>query len=953
MKPTLTLLFSVLVCVPPGKAQVDPTGEFEYARRLLPEDVYDASVPTPESVLEFDVGDRAAFPDEILAVFRSLDEASPKARLFEYARSHEGRTLVYLAISSAANIDRIDEIKKGLARMGDPRGLSDADGRALLADLPATAWLAYSIHGDETSGADAAMLVAYHLVASQSETTRSWLDDIVILIDPMMNPDGRHRFLSQVQQHRGVAPNVDDQSLLHSGHWPWGRTNHYLFDLNRDWIYGVSPERRGSIRAASEWHPLLFVDAHEMGAQQTYLFSPDTEPLNLHFPDYLAPFAEKFGQDQAAAFDSFGWTYYSGEWADNWYPGYSTSWGRLKGAVSILYEQAAFAEDGVRRPEGTVITYKEAVHHQLVSSLANIATLYQSRDALKEGYLRDRRAAVSSSGPYANRTTAVLHVENGTRLQAFLALMDLQGIEYHVAEKSFTASSGRDMLGRPFANRAVPQGTILIPHAQPNARLAATLLEFDQRLPDEILKKERASVLSTGSGVMYDVTAWNVPMYYGLDALELDQPLPDVATRISKAPLATTTPPTSTVGYVINGTDDASVAVAARLMERDLHVRVATKEFELDGNKYERGSVLVLVTDNRNCNCDVREMVIETSKEVQLQPHGIRSGQGPGDLPDLGGKYFELLRRPSIALVARDRVNSYSFGSIWHAIDSKLGIRHSHLNAASLTSTDLERYNVVVLPDRRGSWDEAFLEKLRTWVEAGGTLVATGRSAFDLARKDSKLTDARLLRDVLGELDDYETLVHRELQATWKQIPATSSVWSHTPTSEGPPPWIASAARPAKDSLARHDQWRRLFMPDGAPLVAGRAHPEHWLTFGTGEWVSVLYSGSRVLMASTGSVPVRAGVILQKSGAAAARVGWSSVPTGYEIRVRQSGLLWPEASYRIANAALVTRERKGRGQVVLFAFEPTYRGTMHENTRMLFNAIVYGPGLGTAEEIDL
>ena len=969
--PMRILTVAILALIAPATfAQLPSTGQFEYPHRMLPdpEGSYDPSIPSPEQTLGFEVGRRAAFPHEIIGVFEAMDEASPKAQLFEYARTYEDRPMVYMAISSAANIARIDEIKANLGKLGDPRGLADNEAARLLDETPVTAWLAYSIHGDETSGADASMLVAYHLVASQSQETADWLDRMIILIDPMQNADGRHRFLNQITQHRGAAPNVDDQSLLHSGYWPWGRTNHYLFDMNRDWILGVNPESRGRIVASREWYPLLFVDAHEMGAQDTYLFSPDIEPLNKNFPNYLEGWQQSFGRDQAAAFDSRGWTYYNGEWADNWYPGYGSSWGKLIGAVAILYEQAGLAEDGIRRPEGTVITYAEAVHHQAVSSWSNIRSLFEGADELQRGFLADRRSMVSASGPYGGRSWAILPTSNRSRLADFLDRMDLQGIEYSTADAAFTARAGRDQLGLEFTSRDIPAGSILISNRQPTARVAAAILEFDPQLSEEVLKKERGEVLKDGSGVMYDVTAWNLLMYYGLDALELDQDVP--ARGVSpyqKAASTGTAPAVSRVGYVVDGADDASLAFAARMMERGAWVRAAEKPFELDGKSFARGSIVVQNTDNRDCGasisevmkpghtdrvppgCDLHAMLSSVASELSLSVHSVGTGQGPGDLPDLGGSHFKLLLRPQIAVLARNHVSSYSFGSIWHAIDTKLGIRHSHLGAEwNWSAPDFRRYNAIVLPSSYGSWDSNVLKSLKTWVESGGTLIAIGSSAHQLAADTLGLSKVKLLRDVLGNLDDYEIAVHRDWQALEKTIPSAAAVFSHGPGAEGPAAWDASYERPDTTDLKREDKWRRLFMPAGAPLIAGRTNPEHWLTFGAGESMAALLDGSRVLMATSDvESAVRVGVFVPRTGAPSRRIGWSSVPAGNDVFVRQSGLLWPEATQRLTNAPVVTREALGKGQVILIGFEPNFRGTMSETRRVLFNAMVLGPGMGT------
>jgi hypothetical protein len=299
--------------------------------------------------------------------------------------------------------------------------------------------------------------------------------------------------------------------------------------------------------------------------------------------------------------------------------------------------------------------------------------------------------------------------------------------------------------------------------------------------------------------------------------------------------------------------------------------------------------------------------------------------------------------------MSRDNVHPYSFGTIWHAIDTELAVRHSHLSAeTNWGSPDLRRYNVLVLPGTIASWDDSFLKSMRPWLESGGTVIAVGNSAFQIAGDSTGPSKVRLLRNVLDKLDDYEVAVHRDWQASQKTIPSVASIFAHGAGSEGPSAWDASFTRPKKDALERDDKWRRLFMPAGAPIIAGRTNPEHWLTFGTGESIGVLHEGSQVMMAQSDvESAVRVGVPSPNEDAEATRVGWSSIPAGFDLFIRQSGLLWPEAAQRLANAPLVTREAVGKGQIILIGFEPNFRGTTAETKRLLFNAMVLGPGFGT------
>ncbi|MFQ5877727.1 MAG: M14 family zinc carboxypeptidase [Acidobacteriota bacterium] len=958
-----------------GPAHGAPRGgdeRLEYTRDFFPGATYDPSVPTPRSILGFPVGKRTATPEQIERCLKAWDRASTRTRLVEYARSHEGRALYYMIVTSPGNLSRADAIRRDVARLADPRGLSAAEGERLVESVPAVAWLAYSIHGDESSGADASLALIYHLAASTGDEVTGLLEDVVVLIDPMMNPDGRARFVKQVAEHRGAMPNLDDQSLLHSQYWPTGRMNHYLFDLNRDWAYGVHPETRGRIRAAGSWHPQFFVDAHEMGPQESYLFSPSRDPLNPHFPPEPYRWSARFARDQAAAFDRHGWTYYHGEWADEWYVGYSTSWAWARGAVGTLYEQAGIAEDAVRRPGGGLLTYREAVHHQVVSSMTNLRTLRANAREIKRDFLALRRRAVSESGPFARRSWAVLPTANGWRMGRFLDLMALQGIEVYRAEREFVASTAIDQLGRTLRRRTIPKGTVLIPNRQPEAHLLAAMLDFDPRMPDETLVRERQEILREGRSRMYDVTGWSLTMMFGLEALELPTGLPAGAARFEGRPErrpAAIDEDGDVVAYVLDGADDASVAAAARLMERGVQVRVADREFNFDGRSYARGSVLVTRADNPDLEGGALEALRRVATELDLEAAAATSGLGEGDLPDIGGRHFIRLEPPRIALLARGGISEYDFGAIWFALDRRLGIRHSHLSEDALSSVDLRRYNVLVLPDRRlGEIRQASIEAIAAWVRAGGTLIAIGGSAKELAAEKPGLSDVRLLPDVLDRLDEYELAIVREWLAATGRVPEVEAVWSHTARPGLVFPWERDGlhSRPDEKVLKKRDDWESLFMPQGA-ILAARVDPKHWLTFGGGDYLPVVFGGDPVLMTLPGiEAPVRLGYLVPvgaddaarpapKGGSkrvTEARVGWAALPEGRELRLRMSGLLWPEAAHRLAHAAYVTREAVGGGQVILFASPPAFRGAALGTARILSNALIYGPGLGASEPIE-
>jgi len=949
-----------------------------YETDFFPGAAHDPAIPTPDAILGHPIGDRFPGPAAIVSCLEAWADTSSRVKLVEYARSHEGRPLHYVVITSERNQGRLPEIREGMARLADPRGLSENEAGQLLEDLPAVGWFAYSIHGNETSGADAALAVIHHLAACTDDEVVSLLDNLVVIVDPLMNPDGRERFHQQTAEHRGAMPNLDDQSLIHRGYWPSGRGNHYLFDLNRDWILGVHPETRGRLEAVGEWRPMLMVDGHEMGAQATYLFSPGREPLNPFFPEKRWHWAEVFARDQAHAFDVYGFPYYTGEWHEEWYPGYS-SWAGFRGAIFILYEQARIAEDAVRRPSGELVTYRESVHHQVVSTMANLRTLHGNGPRLLEEFLAERRAVFGSDSRFAEQYFAILPSANHGRIGAFLDLMAMQGVEVYRATENLTAGTAVNQLGLAQHETALPAGSLLIPARQPEAHLVAALLDFDPRMTPETLRREREELLKKGGSRIYDVTAWNITMLYDLESLTVDGALPAAV-----EPVTGREPdedrgfahPDSAVAWVIDGADDRSVAAAARLLERGVKVRMADREFVFDNVSFSRGSVLVTADDNKLSEGQFADVLQEVVTEIGLAVTVVGSGLGEQELPDLGGRHFRLLQQPRVALLSRGLVATTDFGAIWHALDHRLGIRHTHLDEERAARSDLRRYNVIVMPHRWGSQlPEGLAQKLAQWVKNGGTLIAIRSSAQALAREEAGVSEVRLLPDVLDQLDRYDLVIQREWLSKNSPPPQGDMVWSHVVTPGLEFPWpMGDKPGPALPELEKRDKWQRLFMPQGA-ILAGRTDPEHWLTVGCGELLPVLAGRVPILMsADSVSAPVRFGVYApaaektmekpekRRSGKgsdkdvepeleAVPRVGWAALPPGQELRLRMSGLLWPEAAHRLAHAAWVTRERSGRGQVILFASEPLFRGAALGTGRVLLNAMVYGPGLGASQPI--
>ena len=921
--------------------------DLEYPNPIL-DGNYIQTITKPDTILGFEVGTRVATPLQITNSLMKWADESNRLQIVEYARSHEDRPLFAVYISTPENLANLETIESNILLLSDSRKINDRQAKEIVDSLPAVAWMSYSIHGNETSGADAALASIYHLIASEDKDVLEMLDNMIVIIDPLMNPDGRDRFAKSLEQYRGTAPNVDDQSLLHSGDWPYGRTNHYFFDLNRDFYFLTQPETKGRVALINKWRPQLMIDGHEMGPQDTFLMGPPREPINKNIDLDIKKWGDVFAEDQAKAFDDRDWSYYTGEWFENLYPGYS-NYSEYRGSVHILYEQSRMAEDGVRRPEGTVQTYKESVHHMYISTMANLKTLQLNSKEMYKDYWDGRKYNVSSQSEYANKYYVILPTDNLGRLNAFISKLEAQEIEIYTNTNPIKVSNIINQIGDTEEEYIIPEGSLIVPNRQPDAPLIAAILEFDAKINDSVLIEERQKILKNGSSVMYDATAWNLTMMYGLPAITINQPIRDDLVYWENKNIIEILN-NDAIGWSVNGNDDRSVAFAARLMEQNINVRILDKETKFLDQVLTRGSIFVTKVDNPK-NDKLLSIINSTLLGLNISASSVLTGYGIGDLPDWGGEHFRLLTKPQIALLGQSNFNSYDVGSSWWTLDKNLGIRHSQINSSFITYADLRRYNTIIMPDGNRVLSENEIEVLNDWIKQGGTLIAHDNSSSIIASKNG-LGSVTKIQDSLNESIDFDIDLQREWLADKDNIDF-DQVNSNTLNYKTDYPWDMDKRTITDEELIRRDNWQSKFMPSGA-FVVGRVDNTHWLSFGTPDVLPILYSKQPVLMTSNrAEAVVRIGSIEPNNGSEIKQLNWSTIPADHDIKVRMSGLVWPEASEKIANSAYLTREQIGNGQLILFSGQPNFRGSTRGTSRLWLNAVVYGAGLGTTPRINL
>ncbi len=891
---------------------------------------YDPAIPSPSDLLDDPIGQWPLRYPELVKYLEAIEGKTGRIAIETHGQTYERRKLYNVFISSEANMAKLDELRTEMNKLAEPSlGATAAEIDELAQSLPAFAWLGYSIHGDEVSGVDAAAQLIYQLAAGTDQATLDLLDQVVVIIDPTQNPDGRERYLSMLESYQSAVPNYNRAAMQHQGVWPYGRGNHYLFDLNRDWILVRNAETKGRLATMNKWHPQLVVDAHEMGSNATYLFSPPRQPINYHTSDHFLKWVETFAADQGSAFDSRGWPYYTKEWHEHWYPGYGSAWPVFSGVIGMLYEQAGVDGHFVKQQDDYVLTYHEAVNKQFTSSLTNLRTLAANRTQILKEYC-DARKKIVDEGNRSNLAFLFKPDRDELKMKRFVESLTAQGIEVKRAASSFRVSTATDAYGAKISSETFPGGTFIVYAGQTQGALAKATLEFDPRLKYEFLKEERRELEKHGDTRMYEVSTWSVPLAYDLDAywttatFKADSE-PVVEVTLSTGQLYN---PDAQFGWVVDMVGEKTDQMLVKLYDEDLVIYCSEKPFTLEGRDYEAGA---LVLRKRGNPKDLVETLTRLAGEIGIDVNGVNTG-GSDKGSFLGAGTFNLLRKPRVALIAGEGISGTSFGSIWYAIDQELGLPHSLVSLPSLDWRDLAAYNVLVVPGSWGGMDisSGGKSKIVDWVKDGGTLICMGRSAIWAADTSQSVSQVRLKRQTLDKLEEYDHFVAKERQAESPAVD-TMALWYPEKVTRKAKDEKSDdkSPKPGKEEAERLDKWQRKFSPQGV-IMKAELDREEWLNFGLGESVPVsMYTSSAFLA----KAPVNTAARFAKPN---------------DLRI--SGLLWPEARERWANTAYLTQERKGKGQVILFAAHPNQRGYWYGTRQMLVNAILLGPGFGARFE---
>ncbi|HEV2863742.1 MAG TPA: M14 family zinc carboxypeptidase [Pyrinomonadaceae bacterium] len=976
----LALALLALACVTSARAQGEREPRFDFYAR----GPYQASVPRPQSILRYDVGDFHTNYAMMERVVQSIAQAAPsRVRVFDIGLTNEYRMQHVVAVSSPENIARLDEIRANARRLADPRTLSDAEAQRITSTQPVLLWLQYTIHGNESASFEAMMQVLYQLAASDEPATLDILRNSVALINVCANPDGHERFVTWYNSY-GMG-NPEPEAGEHDEPWSvYGRVNRYRFDLNRDNVATSQLETRNMQRAFLEWNPQVAVDHH--GQPSQFFFPPAALPVNPNLPPgQTERWLSTFGRANAAQFDQRNWDFYVRDIFDLFYPGYWDSWPALHGATGMTYETDGGGWKGLRwrRDDETIVTMRSAIAKHFVASLTTLATAAANREARVRDYYDFKKTAVEEGRTGRVRRFVILPGRDPGRAAELIENLLRAGIEVQRTTAGFRSARAHDYSSEnsPAAQRDFPAGAYVVDLAQPQKRLAKALLEVHTP-QDEAFRREQLARFtrnerrSRGAAReeygFYDVTSWSLPIAFGVEAYWTEdadavqgeavkpiqperlfdkplRPLLGAALIFNRATLSESPfPPPSggvtgraQVAYIIPYERNGAASLIYRLLKEDFKLAVATRALSAGGREWPRGTVVARVSRNpETLHARVAELAYETGVDVTAVNTGFTE---TGDVA-VGSETVVSLRRPRIAVVADEPVSVTSYGAMWWTFD-RMGVDFTPMTVDAIKRARLDRYNVIILPDGSpGRYFSAFgkpgVETLRGWVERGGTLVLVKGAAVFGALKDVNFTSSRLVGSDEddqkgGPAEPTPTPTPSDAADTGSQTTQRAARRQQTQSASTPEQQEVATDRTEKMEGAPPDlppiaspSARPGRVPEAVPGAIMRATLDRTtpLTYGYEEQTLPVLIDSAYFFRPS------------KEGTNAA-----VFPEDPARPLRVAGFVWPTTEQLLRGTSYVIEEPTGRGHVVLYAEDPNFRAIWRSTTRLFFNSFLFQP----------
>ncbi len=706
---------------------------------------------SPKEFMGYERGEQFTPHNSLVDYYRHAAANSNLMQLKEYGKTNQGRPLLYAILSSKENLQNLENI-----RLNNLRRTGMIDGQPDNSNPVTIVWISMNVHGNEPASSETAPQLLYELINPNRVDTKEWLKNTVVIIDPCVNPDGNHRYTHWYNNVTDKVPNSNPEAREHREPWPGGRVNHYYFDLNRDWAWCTQIESQQRLAVFKEWMPQVVPDFHEMGYNSPYYFAPAAQPYHKYITPFQRDFQVEIGKNHAKYFDKEGWLYFSKEVFDLLYPSYGDTYPTYNGAVGMTYEQGGIGAGRAMQTEsGVILTLKDRVAHHLTTGLSTVEISSKNAKRLVDNFT-DFYKNSSSNPPGALKSFIVKGTNPRPKLKAFCTLLDRHKIKYGriKGSKSVTAydyATGKD------TPLSINESDVVISAYQPLALLTQILLEPEPEIVDS----------ST-----YDITAWSLPHAFGLETYATKE-------RIDPTqPFDYTTFPVSikneikAYAYLADWKSLNNARFATVLLNRGFKIRAASSPIEVEGKKFERGTLMILRGDNPTMSDrfdkEITSVALQNDQEIAAISTGfVDKGY------DFGSGKYDLLIKPTVALIFDDDVDNNSYGQMWYYFEQDLNTPITQIKLTDFARISLSRFNVIAMTDGNYSnLDSSKAEKLRQWVADGGRLILIGdavgafeeKKGFDITKyavkKDKEAADdiqnAEALKRRFMHFDEFE-----------------------------------------------------------------------------------------------------------------------------------------------------------------------------------------------------
>ena len=666
--------------------------EFDLSYHLPDNVTYNSEIPSPQSIFGFNVGEWHISHDKLVEYMKTVANSTNRIAIEITGKTFESRPLLLLTVTSEDNHKNIESIRQKHLQLSDVNLSSSLN----VSTMPVVVYQGFSVHGNEPSGASAAVLLTYYLAAAQGNAIDNLLKNTVILIDPVLNPDGLQRFAYWANTNKSANLNTDPNDREFSEVWPGGRTNHYWFDLNRDWLPVQLPESRARIKSYHNWKPNILTDHHEMGSNSTFFFQPGV-PSRVHpfTPAKNQQLTQEIGTYHAKALDKIGSFYYTEENFDDFYYGKGSTFPDINGAVGILFEQAS-SRGHARETENGILTFPFTIRNQFVTALSTLEAAQNMREKLlnyQRDFYKNAKIEADKSG-----VKAIVFGSNKDLAKSYhlAEIMEQHNIKLHRLKSDITEN------GYTFKKET----SYVVPTNQQNSKIIAAM--FDKRM-------------QFTDSLFYDVSAWTFPLAFNLNYAELKS-TSNLGETIEKVSLPKgVVSAKSAYGYLMPWEEYYAPKALNLILKKGVRAKTAMKRFAMDGQQFEYGTILIPV---QNQNLDEKELfnfLTEVAKKSNISIQAVSTGITDGI--DLGSGNFQIIEDKKVALIVGDGVSSYDAGEIWHLFDQRYQMNITKLDQNNLSRANISKYTTIILPNSNLNLSENTLEKLKNWVRSGGVLI--------------------------------------------------------------------------------------------------------------------------------------------------------------------------------------------------------------------------------------